>query len=149
MGFLESPNSTLTQASNPFHFPNRLTLLNPGRENYETLGQFCGSLYINTLPAALRDVRLPVSARYYSSMPQREFGGLWINCLLYADDVVLIAAPEVMPKLLMRAEDHSRSLGYRWNPAKCVVLNCPSDHGGRRMKLYGSPIPKEPSFCYR
>ncbi|KAG0751701.1 hypothetical protein G6F24_014101 [Rhizopus arrhizus] len=48
----------------------------------------------------------------------------------------------------MRAEDHSRSLGYRWNPAKCVVLNCPSDHGGRRMKLYGSPIPKEPSFSY-
>ncbi|KAG1043810.1 hypothetical protein G6F43_011575 [Rhizopus delemar] len=112
------------------------------------LSPFLYSIYINTLPAALRDVRLPVSARYYSSTPQREFGGLWINCLLYADDVVLIAAPEVMPKLLMRAEEHSRSLGYRWNPAKCVVLNCPSDHGGRRMKLYGSPIPKEPSFSY-
>ncbi|KAG0772869.1 hypothetical protein G6F62_012710 [Rhizopus arrhizus] len=27
MGFSESPNSTLTQASNPFHFPNQLTLL--------------------------------------------------------------------------------------------------------------------------
>ncbi|KAG1127168.1 hypothetical protein G6F37_014200 [Rhizopus arrhizus] len=81
-------------------------------------------------------------------MPQREFGGLWINCLLYADDVVLIAAPEVMPKLLKKAEEHSQSLGYRWNPAKCVVLNCPSDHGGRRMKLYGSPIPKESSFTY-
>ncbi|KAG1449780.1 hypothetical protein G6F46_010860 [Rhizopus delemar] len=93
------------------------------------LSPFLYSIYINTLPVALRDVRLPVSARYYSSTPQREFGGLWINCLLYADDVVLIAAPEVMPKLLMRAEEHSRSLGYRWNPAK-------------------SPIPKEPSFSY-
>ncbi|KAG1046414.1 hypothetical protein G6F43_011102 [Rhizopus delemar] len=93
------------------------------------LSPFLYSIYINTLPVALRDVRLPVSARYYSSTPQREFGGLWINCLLYADDVVLIAAPEVMPKLLMRAEEHSRFLGYKWNPAK-------------------SSIPKEPSFSY-
>ncbi|KAG1363063.1 hypothetical protein G6F61_013928 [Rhizopus arrhizus] len=58
------------------------------------LSPFLYSVYINSLPAVLRDIRLPVSARYYSTMPQREFGGLWINCLLYADDVVLIAAPE-------------------------------------------------------
>ena len=112
------------------------------------LSPFLYSVYINSLPAVLRDIRLPVSARYYSTMPQREFGGLWINCLLYADDVVLIAAPEVMPRLLKKAEEHSQSLGYRWNPAKCVVLNCPSDNGGRRMKLYGSPIPKASSFAY-
>ncbi|RCH94143.1 hypothetical protein CU097_013416 [Rhizopus azygosporus] len=91
---------------------------------------------------------MPTSSRMYSSMPCREYEGLRINCPFYADDVVLIAAPEVMPRLLKKAEEHSVSLGYRWNPAKCVALNCPSIHGAHRLQLYGSPIPKADSFAY-
>ncbi|KAG1139849.1 hypothetical protein G6F37_013084 [Rhizopus arrhizus] len=91
------------------------------------LSPFLYSIYINSLPALLRSVRLPISARYYSSNPQREFDGLWLNCLLYADDVVLIGAPEVMPRLLKAAEEHSFSLGYRWNPANCMVMTFPSN----------------------
>ncbi|KAG0733313.1 hypothetical protein G6F36_015202 [Rhizopus arrhizus] len=100
------------------------------------------------LPALLRSVRLPISARYYSSNPQREFDGLWLNCLLYADDVVLIGAPEVMPRLLKAAEEHSFSLGYRWNPAKCVVLNSALSLGGPQLKLYGDNIPIQSTFNY-
>ncbi|KAG1137865.1 hypothetical protein G6F37_010993 [Rhizopus arrhizus] len=45
-------------------------------------------------------------------------------------------------------ETHSRSLGYRWNPAKCVVLNPPNAHGARPLKLYGTEIPSSNSFTY-
>ncbi|KAG1337245.1 hypothetical protein G6F57_011360 [Rhizopus arrhizus] len=51
-----------------------------------------------------------------------------------------------MPRLLRAAETHSRSLGYRWNPAKCVVLNPPNAHGARPLKLYGTEIPSSNSF---
>ncbi|KAG0904227.1 hypothetical protein G6F33_012818 [Rhizopus arrhizus] len=112
------------------------------------LSPFLYSIYINSLPALLRSVRLPISARYYSSNPQREFDGLWLNCLLYADDVVLIGAPEVMPRLLKAAEEHSFSLGYRWNPAKCVVLNSAFSLGGPQLKLYGDDIPIQSTFNY-
>ncbi|KAG1032230.1 hypothetical protein G6F43_013814 [Rhizopus delemar] len=112
------------------------------------LSPFLYSIYINSLPAQLRSIRLPVSARAFSTMPRREFAGLWINCLLYADDVVLIGAADVMPRLLRAAEDHSLSLGYRWNPDKCVILNCPSAYGAPSPKLYGSPIPNANFFPY-
>ncbi|KAG1028789.1 hypothetical protein G6F43_014035 [Rhizopus delemar] len=103
----------------------------------------CCNVCLISLPALLRSVRLPVSARYYSSNPQREFDGLWLNCLLYADDVVLIGAAEVMPRLLKAAEEHSFSLGYRWNPAKCVMLNCAVSLGGPQFKLSA-----DPTECY-
>lgn len=67
---------------------------------------------------------------------------------MYADDIALIATAEAMPRLLKKAEQHSRDLGYRWNPKKCVVLNCPSKYGGRRIKLYGEHIPVADSFSY-
>ncbi|KAG1534688.1 hypothetical protein G6F50_015495 [Rhizopus delemar] len=81
-------------------------------------------------------------------MPRFEHSGLWLNSLLYADDVVIIGAPDTMPRLLRAAENHSRSLGYRWNPAKCVVLNPPNAHGARPLKLYGTEIPSSNSFTY-
>ncbi|CEJ04699.1 hypothetical protein RMCBS344292_18654 [Rhizopus microsporus] len=83
----------------------------------------------------------------YSSMPRREYEGLWINCLLYAVDVVLIAAPEVIPRLLKKAEEHSVSPVYYWNLAKCVVFNSPSIYGARRLQRYGSPISNADSLC--
>ncbi|KAG1444258.1 hypothetical protein G6F56_010375 [Rhizopus delemar] len=112
------------------------------------LSPFLYSIYINSLPELLRSITLPVSSRYFSTMPRRQFGGLWLNCLLYADDVVILGSPEVVRRLLKKAEEHSFSLGYRWNPEKCVVLNCPSQHQAAPYKLYGSAIPSASIFPY-
>ncbi|EIE92465.1 hypothetical protein RO3G_16987 [Rhizopus delemar RA 99-880] len=46
-----------------------------------------------------------------------------LNCLLYADDVVLIAERTTMTSLLRKCEEHSLQMGYRWNPSKCVILD--------------------------
>ncbi|KAG1489959.1 hypothetical protein G6F46_011333 [Rhizopus delemar] len=112
------------------------------------LSPFLYSIYINSLPSTLRSVSMPTFSRVFNSMPRFEHNGLWINSLLYADDVVLIGAPETMPRLLRAAEDHSRSLGYKWNPAKCVILNPPNAHGARPLKLYGTAMPSSTSFAY-
>ncbi|KAG0803018.1 hypothetical protein G6F20_013902 [Rhizopus arrhizus] len=53
-----------------------------------------------------------------------------------------------MPRLLKAAEEHSFSLGYRWNPAKCVVLNSAFSLGGSQLKLYGDDIPIQSTFNY-
>ncbi|KAG0742888.1 hypothetical protein G6F24_016383 [Rhizopus arrhizus] len=53
-----------------------------------------------------------------------------------------------MPRLLKAAEEHSFSLGYRWNPAKCVVLNSALSLGGPQLKLYGDDIPIQSTFNY-
>jgi hypothetical protein len=112
------------------------------------LSPFLYSVYINSLPTALRQIRIPNTDRAHDRPLRRRIDGLWMNCLLYADDVALIGTATSMPRLLKEAEAHSRRLGYRWNPAKCVVVNSPSDYGGRRLKLYGSEIPIADSFSY-
>ncbi|CEG82715.1 hypothetical protein RMATCC62417_16746 [Rhizopus microsporus] len=71
---------------------------------------------------------------------------LRLNCLLYADDVVLIADKADMLTLLKSCEDHSYKLGYRWNPSKCVILD--PTYPSPSYTLYGEPIPKQPSFPY-
>lgn len=112
------------------------------------LSPFLYSQYINTLPALLRTISMP-SSRAYDALPQRNFNGMWINSLLYADDVVLIGTAETMPRLLKKAEEHSFLLGYRWNPQKCIVVNTPT-YSGRAtpMRLYGTPLPTADSFEY-
>ena len=67
------------------------------------LSPYLYSVYINSLPAVLRSISMPRS-RVFGSMPQRLYNGLWINSLLYADDVVLIGTVETMPRLLKKAE---------------------------------------------
>jgi hypothetical protein len=69
-----------------------------------------------------------------------------MTCLLYADDVVLIADQYQMVNLLKLCEDHSYSLGHRWNPSKCVALN-PTDQP-LTYTLYGDVLPTHPSFFY-
>ncbi|KAG0756030.1 hypothetical protein G6F24_011430 [Rhizopus arrhizus] len=69
-----------------------------------------------------------------------------INCLLYADGVVLIANPENLTSLLRKCEAHSYSLGYRWNLLKCVLVAPTSD--AKTYQLYGTTIPKESSFSH-
>jgi hypothetical protein len=112
------------------------------------LSPFLYSVYINTLPAALRSISMP-SSRVFGTMPQRKYDALWINALLYADDVVLIGTAETMPRLLKKAEEHSIASGYRWNPLKSVVVNAPLYTGrASPLKLYGSTLPSADSFVY-
>jgi hypothetical protein len=111
------------------------------------LSPFLYSVYINSLPEFLRGVRLPKN-RSFDMPPRCLFNDLWINSLLYADDVVLIGTADSMPRLLRRAEEHSTQLGYRWNPDKCVIVNSPTVHGSSPLKLYGSAIPTATSFTY-
>ncbi|CEP18483.1 hypothetical protein [Parasitella parasitica] len=105
------------------------------------LSPFLYSIYINGLPYLLRphlrDVNEITNAIELAPS---------ITSLLYADDVVLIAKPEKMPQLLQTCEDHSHSLGYRWNPTKCVIVAPPRDT--QEYRLYDINIPKEASFSY-
>ncbi|KAG0734435.1 hypothetical protein G6F23_012400 [Rhizopus arrhizus] len=103
------------------------------------LSPFLYSTYINELPRLLR--LQPITA----DISPTEFI-LQLNYLLYADDMVLIAAKADMPSLLKSCEDHSYELGYRWNPSKCVILD--PTQPSSNYTLYGEPIPKQPSFPY-
>ncbi|KAI7897993.1 uncharacterized protein BX663DRAFT_490376 [Cokeromyces recurvatus] len=51
-----------------------------------------------------------------------------------------------------KAASHSFSLGYRWNPSKCAVLNAPSVTSSTsfnfRLRLYGEPLPTVDEFIY-
>jgi len=115
------------------------------------LSPFLYSVYINSLPSVLR---VPFNSRVVEP-PPRLYNGLWLNSLMYADDVVLIGTAESMPLLLSRVESHSLSLGYRWNPLKSVVLNSGGGAtgvspglGGVSLSLYGQAIPGANSFTY-
>jgi hypothetical protein len=97
--------------------------------------------YINQLPALLRTQ--PIEE--VPSTDTRRFAQS-INCLLYADDVVLIAAPQDLAILLQQCKDHSHRLGYRWNPLKCAILAPSSDT--QAYSLYGTAIPHQGIFSY-
>ncbi|KAI7870879.1 uncharacterized protein EV154DRAFT_581112, partial [Mucor mucedo] len=101
-----------------------------------------------TLPNLLRSIRIPSSSRLFDEVPKRLYNGLWLNSLLYADDVVILGTFETMPRLLKMAEQHSFELGYRWNPLKSVIVNSPKYIGSSPLKLYGSPIPCADHFSY-
>ncbi|KAG0801438.1 hypothetical protein G6F16_012367 [Rhizopus arrhizus] len=97
--------------------------------------------YINQLPALLRTQ--PIED--VPSTDTRRFAQ-HINCLLYADDVVLIAAPQDIAILLQQCEDHSHRLGYRWNLLKCAILAPSSDT--QAYSLYCTTIPRQGIFSY-
>ncbi|CAO3692338.1 unnamed protein product [Rhizopus microsporus] len=103
------------------------------------LSPFLYSIYINELPRLLRPQ--PITTNISPTELIRR-----INCLLYADDVVLIADKADMPTLLRSCEDHSYKLGYRWNPSKCVILDPTQPYPN--YTLYDETIPKQPSFPY-
>ena len=47
-----------------------------------------------------------------------------MNCLLYADDIAIVASSQAELELLLRAaEDDSVDRGYRFSPSKCVVIS--------------------------
>ncbi|KAG1333798.1 hypothetical protein G6F62_006643 [Rhizopus arrhizus] len=105
------------------------------------LSPFLYSLYINELPSLLR--RQALDAALTTNVCQFTKS---INCLLYADDVVLIADSPDLEVLLQQCEAHSQRLGYRWNPSKCAILAPGSDT--RSYSLYGTVLPRQTSFSY-
>ena len=68
-----------------------------------------------------------------------------INCLLYADDIALIgSSAAALKKLLEIASNDSIARGYRFSPAKCVVVS----PGATAQPLYGNLLARQRSFCY-
>ncbi|KAG1167869.1 hypothetical protein G6F71_009360 [Rhizopus microsporus] len=87
------------------------------------------SVYINSLPNFLRPAPI-VDTDFNDPLivaPK-------LNCLLYADDVVLITDADSMQPLLSKCEEHSLSLGYRWNPKKCVIVD-PNPYASKILPL--------------
>jgi hypothetical protein len=79
-----------------------------------------------------------------SSLPLEVIPSL--NCILYADDVVLIAERSNLVDLLRKCENHSIQMGYKWNPSKCVILDSSTD--SITYTLYDQPLPRETTFAY-
>lgn len=68
-----------------------------------------------------------------------------INCLLYADDIAIIAETAAkLKKLLLIAEEDSLARGYRFSPAKCVIVA----PGQTTQRIYRLPLERVKSFCY-
>lgn len=79
------------------------------------------------------------SQRYFSMCLR-----LFLNCLLYANDVVLISFPVEAEALLQQREEHSMELDYRGNPCKCIPLS----KSEATFFLYGTTIPMSTHFSY-
>ncbi|CAO3703465.1 unnamed protein product [Rhizopus stolonifer] len=109
------------------------------------------SVYINTLPSLLRQVVAPATHLVPSS-GRSDAGMVPVNSLLFADDVAVIGSAKSVKEMLKLCEDHSLSLGYRWNPLKCAVLNhptsSPSSSGSTQLNLYSTPLPLVDKFVY-
>ncbi|KAG0921362.1 hypothetical protein G6F32_014541 [Rhizopus arrhizus] len=52
--------------------------------------------------------------------------------------------------MLDLAQIHSLTLGYKWSPPKCAVLNAPASTSSRyiRMSLYDQDLPTVEEFTY-
>jgi hypothetical protein len=122
------------------------------------------SVYINSLAALLRSA---ASGRTTRVMSVSSSGPLPshlsppppldsppsptpINLLLYADDVALFGSASEVQQMLALAETHSLTLGYRWSPPKCAVLNSPSSCSSHytTLSLYGEALPSVDEFIY-
>ncbi|KAG1128139.1 hypothetical protein G6F38_013639 [Rhizopus arrhizus] len=145
-------------------------------KNVETLGQLVHPLYVNTLPALLRSAASATTTSVLSVSPSGPpgpgalvsdglpFGPLVgtaalsssslsptpINSLLYADDVALVGSASEVRHMLDLAQIHSLTLGYKWSPPKCAVLNATSPSSSRyvQMSLYGQDLPTAEEFTY-
>ncbi|KAG1437348.1 hypothetical protein G6F56_013150 [Rhizopus delemar] len=71
-----------------------------------------------------------------------------VNSLLFADDVAVFGSACSVQQMLRLAEQHSFSLGYRWNPMKCAVLNHSPSSDEDHIQLYGTPLPLVSNFTY-
>ena len=136
------------------------------------LSPFLYPLYINSLPALLRrGGNIPFQPIATSGMPTTNVDDVSqppllqqhqrrrrcspmgiaqslpnIQCLLYADDVVLISTINDMQHLLNLCQQHSFEIKYQWNPEKCAVVQPTNTE--HTYKLYETPIPNQNSFTY-
>jgi hypothetical protein len=69
-----------------------------------------------------------------------------LTCLLYADDVVLIAERITMIGLLRKCEEHSLQMGYRWSLFKCAILD--NQLEPTPYTIHNQAILHETSFAY-
>ncbi|EIE81222.1 hypothetical protein RO3G_05927 [Rhizopus delemar RA 99-880] len=134
------------------------------------------SIYVNTLPALLRSAASATTTSVFSVSPSGPpgpgalvpdglpFGPLVgtaalsssspsptpINSLLYADDVALVGSAREVRHMLDLAQTHSLTLGYKWSPPKCAVLNAPAATSSRsvQLSLYGQDLPTADEFTY-
>ncbi|SAL94839.1 hypothetical protein, partial, partial [Absidia glauca] len=108
------------------------------------LSPFLYSIYINSLPSFLRSSPLDLQQPFTT-----------INCLLYADDVVLIGTAPQIQSALHQCSTHSHQLGYRWNPTKSIILSPPTQRraainspSSAYFTLYRTSIPTATHFNY-
>ncbi|KAG1042623.1 hypothetical protein G6F43_011851 [Rhizopus delemar] len=103
------------------------------------LSLYLYSVYINQLPAQLRPQAITTDMSPLETIPL-------LNCLLYADDVVLIAERTTMTDLLRKCEEYSLQMWYRWNPSKCVILD--NQLEPIPYTIYNQALPQVTSFAY-
>jgi hypothetical protein len=115
------------------------------------------SIYINTLPVILRAASSAKTTRVRLSIlpPLRSnTKGYYptivpIISLLFADEVAILGIKLEVQTMLHAAEEHSKSLGYRWNLLKCAVLNHPDNtDSSSDPKLYNVVLPHVEEFVY-
>ncbi|KAG1546448.1 hypothetical protein G6F49_010495 [Rhizopus delemar] len=103
------------------------------------LSPYLYSVYINQLPAHLRPQAITTDMSPLETIPL-------LNCLLYADDVVLIAERTTMTALLRKYEENSLQMGYQWNPSKCVILD--NQLEPIPYTIYNQALPQIISYAY-
>ncbi|KAG1444271.1 hypothetical protein G6F46_012551 [Rhizopus delemar] len=103
------------------------------------LSPYLYSVYINQLPVYLRHQAIE------DDTPSLYLAPL-LNCLLYADDVVLIANRSTMADILRECEEHSIQMGYRWSPSKCVILD--NQPQTIEYAIYDQVLPQATTFTY-
>lgn len=80
------------------------------------------SIYINSLPDILRTIAAANPDTTAASINPTSGSRLFVNSLLFADDVALIGSPQDVQSMLTVAANHSDTLGFRWSPSKCAVI---------------------------
>jgi Reverse transcriptase (RNA-dependent DNA polymerase)/Endonuclease-reverse transcriptase len=74
--------------------------------------------------------------------------GINMNCLLYADDIVLVAKNEKdMSELLKICEEHAKENNYLFNTSKSAFTRDPMDNMVK-LSLHGIEVPFVKNFCY-
>lgn len=109
--------------------------LHTGLLQKSTLSPHLFSIFINSLPALLRQAASATTTRVISTSPSCAPSPLWsapptnaasniaINALLlYADDVAILGSAREVQHMLSFAEKHLLALGYRSAFAKCALV---------------------------
>ena len=108
------------------------------------LSPFLHSVYINKSLGLFRD-QLLEDDRSISDDEISRFVQL-INCLLYADDIILIVLPTNLHTLLARYVDHRHTLCYSWCLSKGIIVALSTYD--KNFSLYGSPLPSKASLPF-